>query len=111
MWIRKLLGDYKGGLEVLDVPSKDWHVRLSTRPPTKLPSLEELVFSLGIPRDEVEQFRQAVKEANSRADQDGKPRPILWVGADPYLSLRQNFSAPRISTSSCSATEEMPPAC
>ena len=91
LWIRKLLGDYKGGLEVLDVPSKDWHVRLSTRPPTKLPSLEELVFSLGIPRDEVEQFRQAVKEANSRADQEGKPIPILWVGADPSLAATEFF--------------------
>ena len=91
LWIRKLLGDYKGGLEVLDVPSKDWHVRLSTRPPTKLPSLEELVFSLGIPRDEVEQFRQAVKEANSRADREGKPRPILWVGADPSLAATEFF--------------------
>src|SRR2546426_11810103 len=74
--IRKLLGDYKGGLEVLEVPIKDWQVRLSTRPPTKLPSLEELVFSLGIPLDEVEQFRQAVKDANSRADRERKPWPI-----------------------------------
>src|SRR6185312_1700147 len=70
LWIRKLLGDYKGGMEVLDVPSRDWQVRLSKRPPTKLPLLDEMVFSLGIPPDEVDQFRQAVKEANSRADRE-----------------------------------------
>ncbi len=91
LWIRKLLGDYKGGLEVLEVPSKDWEVRLSTRPPAELPLLEELVFSLGIPLDEVKQFRKAVKDANNRADQENKPRPILWVGADPSLAATEFF--------------------
>ncbi len=91
LWIRKLLGDYKGGLEVLEIPSRNWQVRLSTKPPTELPLLEELVFSLGIPLDEVEQFRKAVKDANDRAEREKSPWPILWVGADPSLAATEYF--------------------
>jgi len=89
--IRKLLGDYKGGLEVLDAPSLDWKIELSARPPTDPPPIEELIFSLGIPLEEVGAFRQAVEDANNKAIEQGKPKPVLGVGADPSLAVTEFF--------------------
>ena len=47
--LRKLLGDYKGPLKVLGIPSLDAQVRLTQTPRRDLPALERLVFSVAIP--------------------------------------------------------------
>jgi subtilisin family serine protease len=87
--IRQLLGDYQGGLDVL--PSDEWQVRLTTKPPGELPVLEQLVFSLAIPADEVQLFRQAVEDVNNSAVEQGKPKPVLGVGADPSFAATDYF--------------------
>ena len=89
--VRKLLGDYKGDLQVRGVPSQNWEIELSTRPPTDPPLMEELIISLVIPAEELDAFRQAVEDVNNSAAEQGKPKPVLGVGADPSLAVTDFF--------------------
>jgi hypothetical protein len=90
--LRKLLGDYQGPFRTLGIPSTDWQVRLTQRPPRDLPSLERLVIGVGFqdPAD-LNQFRKAVEGVNDSARVEGKRQPVLGVGADLFLAETEYF--------------------
>src|SRR5216684_2678514 len=91
--LRKLLGDYQGPFRTLGIPSTDWQVRLTQRPPRDLPSLERLVIGVGF-RDpaDLNQFRKAVEDVNDSARVQSKREPVLGVGADLFLAETEYFS-------------------
>jgi subtilisin family serine protease len=95
--LRDLLGKFRGPLEILGMPSTDWQVRLTRT--QDLPRLERLVIGIGIkdlsegvPNVEgLKNFRKAVEDTNKGAIGDGKPSPILGVGADLSLAGTEYF--------------------
>jgi hypothetical protein len=89
--LRKLLS-YKGPLDIHGVPSQDWQVQLTHRAPKEIPSLGQLVISIGLPSlEHLSQFRKAVEDANNSARSHGKPEPLLGVGADISLAESEYF--------------------
>ena len=87
--LRELLGDYKGPLSVIGVPSQDWQVRLTRKLPLELTPPQRLVISIAFPDvDGLNQFRQVIEHANKIARDRGKSEPVLGLGAD--LSLAES---------------------
>jgi subtilisin family serine protease len=89
--LRKLVG-YKGPLVILGIPSQDWQVQLTQRTPKDIPPLEQFVISIGVPTlQDLNQFRKAVEDTNKSAQIQGKPEPLLGVGADLSLAESEYF--------------------
>jgi subtilisin family serine protease len=89
--LRNLLGDFKGPLNNLRIPLLDWQVQLTPKPPRDLIPLEQLVISVDMPADDLNQFRKVVEDTNKRARDQGKLEPVLGVGADLSVSESEYF--------------------